>query len=303
MVRARLTAIDAYLDQHAKAREGFAVPAMWGPEHQAELEQGFESLGSFFEQVDSLLDDDTCRFALAHGEIVSDLGPMLSLSSHRTNVLCARALTEFEGPDGSRLAARRLGQALDLIRLGDDGRDLGYLISTTEEDRVLSALRRLLADERADGLAFRRELDDRLERISRVDRVESVLSNSVAEYVECERGHSESSWAKPWSRYEQWRERNRVSEGLATSVQLARTTGVNSRALYLSKLGATDNPAWVNGWMAADGSHMRKSASTSRAEHWRSPRIETRSAPPVVASGRDLRGGHRPRHRAVREAR
>jgi len=258
MIRAPLTATDAYLDRHSQWREGFAAPAMWQPERRAELERGFQSLGTFFEQVDSLLDDVTCRSVLDHGEIVSELDPMPGLSRHRTNVLCARALTEFEEPDGSRLAARRLGQALDLIRLGDNGREIAYMTSTAEEDIVLSALRQLLADDRADGAAFQRELDDRLERVSREDRVEAVLKSSVELYLESERWRSEASWARPWTRYEAWRERRRVSEGLAMSIELARTDNLKSRALFM-KGDAMDRPACVNGWMIiADSFHLHE---------------------------------------------
>lgn len=262
IVRSRVTAIDAYLEQKSKARDGLGVPAMWDSERRAELERGLASLGSFFEQVDALLEEQQCKFVLENGLVTSVDPPLLSQSRHRTNVLCARAFVDLDGPDGPRAAAKRLGQALDLIRLADDGRSMGYSISVAEEGIVLCALHRIVEDGGADGAAIRAELDRRLERLASDGRASKVMSNDVADFAEYDRRRGEPSWAMPWKRVERLVARGQLAYGLETAVRLLHASGKDSRSLHESVRQATltlgGDFAYARGWMGvADTSHLQ----------------------------------------------
>jgi hypothetical protein len=255
VLHARVRAVDAYLEQKTGRRESFGAPWTWGPEHRPELARDLASLGSFFEQVDSLLDDAQTRWVLAHEGYSPDT-PRHGSSRHRTNVLCAQALVDFDRADGSRDGAKRLGEALDLIRLEDDGRTMGYLISAAEEDIVLEALRRVLQEGRADPCEIREELGARLDRISRPDRVEIALSGEIDGALVYFDARGTRSAAYPWARLESCIARSRLADGAEECMRRARAVGERSRERQKSE----DESAlalYVDAWLnMADYSHV-----------------------------------------------
>ena len=260
IVKARIAAIDAYLDQRAPAREGLGIPSMWELSRRAELEKSLNSLGSFFEQVDTLLEEPQCKFVLENGLVTSAEPARLGRSRHRTNVLCARAMFDFEVSGASRAAAERLGQALDLIRLDDNGRLIGYSIATAEEKIVLFALQRMLESGRAEGAVFREVLDDRLARLGSDARASDVLRNQVSDFAEYDAKRGTPSWLTPWSRIGRLMDRRRLALGFETSLRLLSASGKESRSLsdsaHRTRRDFGDDFVWA--WasiMAADNSH------------------------------------------------
>jgi hypothetical protein len=229
ILHSRLVGIDAYLDQRARARDAFGAPGMWTPDRRTELEQGLASLGTFFEQVDDLLSDPSCRHVLEKGTIAAVDAPRLGLSRHRTNVLCAKALVEFDRPDGSRSAAKRLGQALDMIRLGDDGRLFGYAVSNAEECIVLQALQKILLRPDGDVAAINEVLGDRLDRIARDNRAETALSRDLADFRERSRPLAERGWMAPWRGIGELMEGRRLANCWEESFRLVQGSNPESR--------------------------------------------------------------------------
>ncbi len=185
---------------------------MWMPDRRAELAQGLASLGTLFEQVDELLSDPACQDVLSTGAIAAVDAPRLGLSRHRTNVLCAKALVELDGPGGSHAGAKRLGQALDMIRLGDDGRLFGCVVSNAEECIVLQALQRMLLCPDGDVSAMNAVLGGRLDRIARDHRAETALSCDLADFQGRSRPLAERGWIAPWRGIGELMERRRLGE-------------------------------------------------------------------------------------------
>lgn len=251
---ARVRAVDAYLEQKTGGRESFGAPWTWGPEHRPDLALDLASLGSFFEQVDSLLEDAQAKWVLAHEGYSPDT-PRLGPSRHRTNVLCAQALVDFDRAEGSRDGARRLGQALDLIRLQDDGRTMGYLISAAEEGIVLEALRGVLQAGRADVCEIREELGAKLDRISRPGRVEIALSGEIGGALEFFDARGTRSAAYPWARLESCIARSYLADGAEEC--LMRTRALGKRREPHGSEGESASAVYVDSWLnIADNSHL-----------------------------------------------
>jgi hypothetical protein len=226
---ARLVVLDADLEQRIPSQDGFGSPGKWGPDRRAELEKGLASLGSFLEQVDTLLVSSECREYLERGLAAGKECPWLVSSRHRTNVLCAQALVEFEGPGGSAAAANRLGQALDLISLEDDRSFGGYLVSTANEDIVLLALKRMILDPRAQVHAIREKLHDRLERIVEPARFEWALRADLDHSFEMARVFAEKDWPSPLEPIGELLEKHRLADCLQETIALSRMSGVESQ--------------------------------------------------------------------------
>jgi hypothetical protein len=285
VLHARVVAVDAYLQQKAGRVSSIGAPCTWGPEQRRDLERDLASLGSFFEQVDGVLDDPQAKWVLGHEGYFPE-APILGMSRRRTDVLCARALVDFDRADGSRDGARRLGQALDMIRLGDDGQSFGYLVSAAEEDIVLGALHLVLEQGRADAQTIREELGARLERISRADRVEIVLSGDIVGAMNYLDVRETRSAVYPWSRLESCIERSRLADGIEESLRLAGANGARAWE-FLDGSHSPATAAYVQGWFQiAKDSHLflaqrdlARRALDIAAELKRAETV--RSAPPV----------------------
>jgi hypothetical protein len=229
VLHSRLVGIDGYLDQRSASEIAFGAPAMWEQVRRVELEIGLANLGSFFEQVDSLLSDPTCRAALDRDRTAGVEAPRLGLSRHRTNVLCAQALVDFDRPEGSSAAAKRLGQALDLIRLGDDGSLMGYLVSNVEEAIVLEAIQQILLCPHRDIDAIQQELEGRLSLMAREQRAESALLRDLAEFRARLRPGRNQGWGVSVCSLGDLMEEARLANCWEESLRIVRASGAESR--------------------------------------------------------------------------
>jgi len=172
---ARVDAIDRWVRDNTTKDDPFGPPWLKSAEDVVDLPQRLDRMGDFFGQVDALTESEGCRKILERGVYLDMPTRRLMFSRTRTNLLCARAWVDQRVAGDSAAAVRRLGQALDLARLGDDGRAIGLLIDVTNEQIVLFATQETLRDPRCDKALLHEQLDARLARMHDPDRLRRAL--------------------------------------------------------------------------------------------------------------------------------
>jgi hypothetical protein len=172
---ARLDAIDRWVRDNTTPGDPFGPPWLKAAEDVVDLPMRLDRMGAFFEQVDVLTSSEGCQEALERGVTLDMPTRRLMLARTRTNLLCARAWIDHRVGGDTAAAARRLGQALDLARLGDDGRAIGLLIDIANEGTVLSATQEILRDPSCDAKILRGQLDARLARMRDPERIRQSL--------------------------------------------------------------------------------------------------------------------------------
>jgi hypothetical protein len=192
----RLDDIDAWLDDEAPWDDG--VPAWLDPGIRPTLGSRLSPLGPFYEEINALIlfpphQEALIRFepvahrSTIHGctePIDSYATPSLARSGRWIDLLCAKAVAEASSPIGSEGAVRYLTQALDLVRLLDDGSLLGAGVSVALETQILRALHLIGLGPRLDPVLLRRELEPRLAHIGAKVRLWSALRAEISLRVE-----------------------------------------------------------------------------------------------------------------------
>jgi len=207
-------------------------------------------------------------------------------------VLCAKALVELDGPGGSHAGAKRLGQALDMIRLGDDGRLFGCVVSNAEECIVLQALQRMLLCPDGDVSAMNAVLGGRLDRIARDHRAETALSCDLADFQGRSRPLAERGWIAPWRGIGELMERRRLANCWEESFRLVQAPSPESRKsleAFVDRDGCTNGRLPLN---LANDSHVFRTraelahAALDLAEQLKNPAAPSTSSPfHVVEAG------------------
>lgn len=188
----RLEGLDVWLERRAPSRAGLGAPWRWQPSEAERLAEELQPLATFFHEIKRILDEPACREALGEGARLARLAPLfeataeellvdtpkLAAARNWSNLLCARAVVAARRPETREEAPRRLGQALDLAHLIDDGTYYGLFIRTMGTDITLLALQTLLA-EGVDASLLRSALDERLARAVRPEACELAFASEV----------------------------------------------------------------------------------------------------------------------------
>lgn len=187
---ARLDGIDRWVRDNAVVGDRPHSPWLQSAEDVVDSPGGLEPLEPFFEQVDALASSEACRKFLERDEYLSMPTRRLLLARTCTNLLCERAWIDQCVVGDGVAAARRLGQALDLARLGDDGSAIGFMIDIANEQIVLSATQVILLDPRCDARVLHEALDAKLARMRDPDRLRRTLVQEFETFREHVPGRS-----------------------------------------------------------------------------------------------------------------
>lgn len=227
---ARLDAIDRWVRENTTLDDHFASPWLLAAEDVVDLPGRLDRMGPFLERVDVLTSSDACRRSLDRGEYLEMPTRRLMFARTRTNLLCARAWVDQRVAGDAPAAARRLGQALDLARLGDDGRAIGLLIDIASEQIVLSTIQEILLDPRCDAKVLHEELDARLARMRDPVRLRRTLILEVKTFQEHVQGKGFASLVHEL----------RYLEALERALALARLSGIGANTAIRSSELALD---------------------------------------------------------------
>ncbi|MFN0008145.1 MAG: hypothetical protein ACKVXR_09580 [Planctomycetota bacterium] len=178
---ARLEAIDRWVVENA-SDDGLPPPWLRDAEDVVDLPEKLEAMAPFFQQVDVLTDSEACTRILADDERLDMPTRRLFLARMCTNLLCAQAWFDQHVEGDSAAAARRLGQALDIARLGDDGSMIGFMIDLANEQYVLLAVQQVFLKPQHDARVFHEALECRLARIDDPDRLRRTLVLEFEEF-------------------------------------------------------------------------------------------------------------------------
>lgn len=141
-------------------------PRSWNEEHQRRIAAYLPTREPLFRAVDELFDTPGLRRALSRGEPLSrEWTCSLYVQRHLTNLLCARAVILAHG--GTWIgSARRLGQALDLVPLLDDGTEMGRVIGSANASIAADCIQWLLEEPATSARTFADALEPRLVHVA-----------------------------------------------------------------------------------------------------------------------------------------
>ena len=193
---ARLDELDAWLD--GPGEWGEPLPDWLDNRKRTTLARRLEPFEPFFEQVTALLAEPYCAQALANGESfayrtsiraqTTDYDvyatPSIDRAGRWIDLLCADAVLRVGLGEGSPRTIRSLAQALDLLRLLDDGTLIGTQKVAELELGVLLSVRKVAPGPRVDPVLMRSEIERRLGVLGSELRVWSALKDEVSHRVE-----------------------------------------------------------------------------------------------------------------------
>lgn len=155
----------------------------------------------FFGELDALLNDPVTAaarargtaflppaFGPAHSVLTDALRPRPEQAQLWVQLLCQHAIALSRDTRTEHLAARALGQALDLIVLLDDGSAVAYADRCELEGDCLQALSTLMEERQVPASTLRRELEPRLRRAAHPRRLRRGLQQEAAAWYAALRG-------------------------------------------------------------------------------------------------------------------